>query len=346
MTIRLMTYLGNQSKPVLGLIMAGMVIAIWALDFVTGPFLALSIFYLAPIFLASWFISRRSGIALSVVCALLWLVTDRATNPLDINAVIPYWNGAVRLGFFLIVTLAVSSLRKAQERQEELMAFVVHDLRAPLANILTGLDLLHYDGRNLKVEQAQEIVGMGITSGKRMLMLINSLLDLSKLESGKLKPKLELVHTAELLQPGMEAVAILAGRQQVAVRLEEANRPLPIRADRELTTRVMVNLLSNAIRVSPAGSEVLVRVVEPEAGGLTIQVLDEGPGVPAQWQRKVFDKFEQVPARKAGLVAGSGLGLTFCKLAIEAQGGRIWFEQPSNGVERGAKVCFTLSPGG
>ena len=90
--------------------------------------------------------------------------------------------------------------------------------------------------------------------------------------------------------------------------------------------RVLVNLLSNAIKYSPAGAVVTLAASSPHPRRVVLAVTDHGPGVPRAWLKRAFDKFEQVGARKAGAAVGSGLGLAFCKLAVAAQGGRIWME--------------------
>jgi signal transduction histidine kinase len=107
-----------------------------------------------------------------------------------------------------------------------------------------------------------------------------------------------------------------------------------------LTVRVLVNLLSNAIKYSPPQAVVTVQTFPYSANRLAFSVSDQGPGIPAEWASKVFHKYVQVEAHKTkGTASGSGLGLTFCRQAIEAQGGRIWLESD---VDRGAKITFTV----
>ena len=110
-------------------------------------------------------------------------------------------------------------------------------------------------------------------------------------------------------------------------------------ADAALLGRVLVNLFSNALRYSPKGSTISVDVRPINGGELQIIISDQGPGIPSKWRRKAFEKYRQVQARKEGSAVGSGLGLAFCRMAIEAQNGRIWLEsaQPS-----GTSVFMTL----
>jgi signal transduction histidine kinase len=110
-----------------------------------------------------------------------------------------------------------------------------------------------------------------------------------------------------------------------------------------MTTRVLVNLLSNAIKFSRPESVVTVRAAPDEANKIAFSVIDQGQGISQAWAGKVFDKFVQADARKAVGSVGSGLGLTFCRLAVEAQGGRIWLESEEG---KGTTVTFTLPQSG
>ncbi len=328
-----------DSKPrhfILGLAIAFTAL-VWLLDYVTGPQISTSIFYLIPISLTVWYIDTTSGIFFAIASAVIWLITDILTNvytaPLS-----PYWNAMVRLGFFSIVLAALASLKAARQRQEELMEFVVHDLRSPLSNMLTALDLLPDLIAEGDLEEARELINMSTTSGNRLLILINSLLDLARLESKKMPLELEKIYLQNCLNEAMLQVSTMAARKEITVALQEAPAELYAIADRELTLRILVNILGNAIKFSPAGSQISIGMQLAQKGVVQVCVSDQGPGIPQKWQRQAFEKFGQVQARKAGAAVGSGLGLAFCKLAVEAQGGQIWFEP---GDPLGTVVCFT-----
>ena len=112
-----------------------------------------------------------------------------------------------------------------------------------------------------------------------------------------------------------------------------------IQVDRQLTTRVLVNILANAVKFSPSDGTITVEAIPGNTGELILGVHDEGPGIPPEWAEKVFNKYAQIDQRKHGARAGAGLGLTFCKLAVNTQGGHIWVE--SDG-ETGTSVRFTV----
>jgi signal transduction histidine kinase len=173
-----------------------------------------------------------------------------------------------------------------------------------------------------------------------MLTLLNSLLDLTQLENGQMPLRPDLVNVKELVEHSLQQVSMWAKTRSVTLAFQPEANAETIYADRSLTMRVLVNLLSNAIKFSPPQSMVTIQTTPYHTNQLVFSVSDQGPGIPAEWTHKVFDKYVQVEAHKAkGTVIGSGLGLSFCRLAIEAQGGRIWIE---SGLDRGTKIAFTL----
>ena len=180
------------------------ILLLGAIDHLTGPEISFSIFYLLPISMAAWFVGRRAGLALSAVGAATWLVADLLAGQTYSHAVIPYWNAIVRLGFFLVVSQALSGWRASKERQEELSQFVVHDLRSPLGNVMTGLQLLQESAAETMDATQQDLVEMCLVSCNRMLTLVNSLLDLARLEGGRMPLQCRDVDVQELVdsEPG------------------------------------------------------------------------------------------------------------------------------------------------
>ncbi|MGD2048766.1 MAG: HAMP domain-containing sensor histidine kinase [Chloroflexota bacterium] len=341
-TFDLQSYLEGRSQRSLLLITALLVLLIWMADYASGPQLSVSIFYLLPVGLATWYVNRWAGILVALASATAWLVTDLTTNPYYENPLIPFWNAGVRLGIFVIVTYVLASLKLAQERQEELMAFVVHDLGAPLSNILGSLQMVGEFAADGEVGTVQELIEICLSSGKQMLILIDSLLDLARLRSGKMPVQPQIVAVDALFKESSQQVSGLGQMKEVDIELIGADGGCAVRADRVLLVRVLVNLLSNAIRFSPSHTTVVVEARPAKDGLLLISVSDQGPGIPEKWRRQAFHKFEQVQARKAGAAVGSGLGLTFCRMAVEAQGGHIWLD---SGRERGTVVQLTLPMG-
>ena len=166
-----------------------LIILVGLIDYLTGPEISFSIFYLIPISIVAWIVGKRSGILMSTTSAIAWLMADLLSRHSYSKAAIPYWNAIVRLGFFLVVSYTFATLKTSQERRDELSQFVIHDLRSPLSNILEGLHaLLSVAGETMDASQ-KDLVRMCMVSGSRMLTLIKSMLDLTRLESGRIMPQ-------------------------------------------------------------------------------------------------------------------------------------------------------------
>ena len=180
---------------------------------------------------------------------------------------------------------------------------------------------------------------MCLISSNRMSTLIDSLLDLAYLDSGQMPLQCETVEVANLVEQSLLQVSVWARRNRVSLAQQLATEVETVYADRAVIIRVLVNLLSNAIKFSPPESVVTVQVAPADTGWAIFSVADQGRGIPQEWTDKVFDKFVQVEARRAGRTIGSGLGLTFCREAVEVHGGRIWLESEPR---HGTTVTFTL----
>jgi signal transduction histidine kinase len=316
-----------------------LIVLLGGIDYLTGQELSFSIFYLIPVSLLAWHVGRWAGIVMSIASAASWLVADLLSGYSYTHSTIPYWNTAVRLGFFLSMTYGLSAVRIARQRQEELAQFIVHDLRAPLANVMTGLQTLQDISDEGMDDVQRNLIQSGLVSCSRMLTLINSLLDLAKLERGQAIVHLEKVDVEELVGVSLEQVSVWAVRNRVLLASSLGPGVSTICADPEMTTRVLVNLLSNAIKFSPPESTVTVRASAYGDSIAIFSVADQGQGIAREWVGKAFDKFIQVEALHAGKTVGSGLGLSFCRMAVEAQGGRIWLESE---VGKGTTVFFSL----
>jgi NtrC-family two-component system sensor histidine kinase KinB len=232
----------------------------------------------------------------------------------------------------------VSSLQRTRIMQQELMEFIIHDLKSPLTAIQAALKTSrrHCDLSNAALDT---VLRAGLSSLARLTTMISALLDVARAEDNRLQTQIATVDVGELARSAAEQLQPWATDLQVSLSVEVAADTPPALADAELTTRVLVNLLNNAIKYSPAQGTVRVTVAAGPQAEALVAIEDQGPGVPAAWLTRVFGKFEQVQARAAGAAAGTGLGLTFCRMAVQAQRGRIWMES-----EPGVRtvVCFTL----
>ena len=219
------------------------------------------------------------------------------------------------------------ALRKAEQARDALSHMIVHDLNNPLTSVLGFAELLlrHATERtgykNSDVKHLRHIHD----SSKEMSSLIQGILDVSKLETGEMSVSPEPLNAAQLLRDLSERFAVRA--EQIGVRLSFVSESddIMLQADRELLSRVLQNLLANALKHTGEGTNVTLSA-KRDGNRVVLAVKDDGPGIPPEYRDKIFDKFFQVESRKKGKMYGVGLGLAFCKMAVDAQGGRIWVE--------------------
>jgi signal transduction histidine kinase len=328
--MRIMQWLEKRSRASLLIIASLLVLAFGALDYLTGSEISFSIFYLIPTALIAWLLGTVPGLALSISSALVWLLADLLAGHIYSSPSIPYWNAAVRLGLF--------TLRAAQRRQDEMLHFLVHDLRAPLSNITTGLQVLQ-EIRDPSLEDASaELIETCLVSCSRMFLLINTLLDLGRLQSGRMPVQLAICNMEEIISAAIEEVKLWAKRNDVALESHVGNDALTFFGDPVLTTRVLVNLLGNAIKNSPNGASIRINAAQTPSHKLKISVEDQGSGISKEFISSMFTKYAQSNLTM-GKAIGTGIGLSFIREAVDAQSGRVYLERSSSD---GTTISFEL----
>ena len=233
---------------------------------------------------------------------------------------------------------AYERLQHKDRMRQELVTMLVHDLKAPLAVILASMELLSLElDRQLSADQ-QSIFGTAARAGQEMLHLITNLLEVQRLEAGRMPVCPEPLDLNQMLQETVDQARFLARQRGVDLELRLAEGLACAWADARLTARIVTNLLHNALRFTPRGNK--IRVTGQARGRrLTISVADGGPGIAAAQQRQIFDQYYQGESGRRRGKSGVGLGLAFCKLAVEAQKGSIWVESTPG---KGACFSFTL----
>lgn len=229
-------------------------------------------------------------------------------------------------------------MRALDKVKDDLTNMIVHDLRTPLTSLLTGLQTLEPSENLVGVER--EILDLSIAGGHKLLGMINDLLDVSKMEDGSMTLELSLVALPELVADAVQQVKWISDEKRLTVCVQFAPEISLLRADDDKLKRVMVNLLGNAVKFTPQGGAVTVTAsAVPREDAIVVGVRDTGEGIPEEAFGRIFEKFGQVETRKAGKKMSTGLGLTFCKLVVEAHGGRIWVESEPG---QGSTFYFTL----
>ena len=251
----------------------------------------------------------------------------------------------------VIILHDITEEKELERMREDLTRMIVHDLRSPLTGVIGGLHLLRKAIENPS-SQVEMLLDIATSSSQRMLELVNSLLDISQLEAGQMRLEIKARSLPDLIDGARERVAPLALENGIALQVDLPPELPQVAVDEDLVTRVLVNLLDNAIKFSPQGGAVRVTTdgvsatpTFEESSEITSQhyisvsVTDMGPGIPEEYREKIFEKFIQIEEQESRRGRGSGLGLTFCKLVVEAHGGRIWVESH---VDQGSTFTFTL----
>jgi len=182
----------------------------------------------------------------------------------------------------------------------------------------------------------QEDIAQAIEAAQRMARMISDILDISKMEAQQMKLAVGECNLVEVIRLSLDDPAFLVGTRQIV--FEPVSQPIIVRADAEIVMRIVQNLLANALRLTPADGVVRVGIAS-EGDHVRIFVRDNGPGIPADLHRKIFDKYAQAIAAPSSRQRTFGLGLAFCQLAVEAHGGCIGVDSEAG---EGSTFWFTL----
>ncbi len=227
-------------------------------------------------------------------------------------------------------------LHKLEELRDNLVHMVVHDMRTPLTAIYGFLRTLEtLEGESLS-DQGREFVQTALASTEDLVEMVSSLLDVNKMEAGEMTLNPTQCDLLTIAREALAKVEPLKGDRQLV--LSGSDEPVTVMADAELIARVFQNLLGNALKFTPDDGRVTVSI-EPSADAARVRVQDTGPGIPPEYRERIFEKFSQVedPAKQQRY--STGLGLAFCKLAVEAHGGQVGVDSEEG---RGSTFWFTL----
>ena len=240
------------------------------------------------------------------------------------------------IGYLLIVTdnsargPMVEAEKETDRLKDEFVTTVSHELRTPLTSVVGALGLLTGNAAGKLPDPAARLLTIAYRNSQRLVRLLDDILDIEKLESGKVVYNLKRVEVRALVEETIEAMSTLAEGYDVRIRLDAASSAGNVRADPDRLAQVVTNLLSNAIKFSPPGEEVVV-AVETKSERVRILVRDHGHGVPAEFRPRIFEKFAQADATDARHNRGTGLGLSIVKQIVTRLDGTVGFEDAPGG---------------
>lgn len=232
----------------------------------------------------------------------------------------------------------VSERIRMEQMKSEFVSTVSHELRTPLTSIRGSLGLVMGRFGEQLPAKARRLLEMAERNSVRLTVLINDLLDLEKIESGRLAFTFEEVDLRQIVERAVEANEGFAGKHGVSLAFSTTLTEAPVMADPSRLAQVMANLLSNAAKFSPAGAEVSVRLA-CQRGELCVTVIDRGSGIPAAFQDRIFQRFAQADSSDTRSAGGTGLGLSISKAIVERHEGAIGYDT-TEGV--GTAFHFTL----
>jgi PAS domain S-box-containing protein len=225
-----------------------------------------------------------------------------------------------------------AELRRLDQLRHDLTNMVVHDLKGPLAEIMGNLDLLSYGELDQVQAEARDLALLGANDLFRMIM---NLLEIDRLEEGRLTINPQTLEMGELTRGVVDKFKTLISLKDVNVKVLK-DREVPLKADAGLLERVVQNLLTNALSHTPGGGSITLWAEPSENKKILFHIEDTGEGIPKKYHQHIFKKFRQAGDGGAPRTS-TGLGLSFCRMAVEAHGGRIWFES-----EEGKGTVFHL----
>jgi signal transduction histidine kinase len=332
MTVLHMT--SRAGRPVLAswILVTGLSVIVTQRAWVTGGINApVAVFYLVFIVMAGVLLGTRGAVATAATCTLGAIVLTVGTT---LGSITPRPGAGSALGGFVFVILAMGlalvlhalvSLRPRREGLDaDAVRLIVGDMRSPMQILLSHLEVLRGELRGESAKDVEAALG-GVRVLRRMT---NSLLDVSLLEAGRMPIRRSLTDLSGLAHGVVSAVRIVQPTCDIAV---ETRTNSMCNCDPELTRRIIENLVCNAMKVTTIDGRVRVMIVGARHG-VSIAVTDEGPAVPREERTRIFEPYRADRQQRAAADESSGLGLAFCRLAAEAQGGAIRIE---NGMSRG-----------
>jgi signal transduction histidine kinase len=244
---------------------------------------------------------------------------------------------------WLLLFRDVTEEQDLAERREDLTRMIVHDLRNPLTTMATTLQLAQNRLPEEKDGEVRPLLQNVYTGSQDLLDMVDSLMDIHRMEAGRSIVDPDAMRLPPLVETVTARLQPLLAHKGITLTVTAVPDLPPIWADAELVRRVLVNLLDNALKFTPAHGRITI-TMQPEPAqpgcepGVRCLIQDSGPGIPPDFREQAFDRYTRTNPGGAP-VRGAGLGLTFCRMAVAAQHGRIWVEDAPDG---GSQFVFTL----
>jgi two-component system sensor histidine kinase KdpD len=231
------------------------------------------------------------------------------------------------------------ALQEVNETKEAMMHMIVHDMKNPLTSVMGALILVQKVKSDLP-QDIKDLLKDAHVQAIKLRTMMDDILTISKMKSNEFQVELVDVDLISLVQQSVLLMNTVKGEKDVTIEFQSELRELIVSMDFQMIERVINNIINNAIKYAPAGTAIKLQVVR-EGSHALVTISDRGEGIPSSHHEKIFEMFTRVKPQDKK-ISGTGLGLAFCKLAIEAHSGRIWVSSPLPGETRGTMFHFTL----
>jgi len=260
---------------------------------------------------------------------------DGSTFPLYLAVTKVQKNGTP---LFIGMVRDISEQKRLEQMKNDFVSTVSHELRTPLTSIRGSLSLIDSGVMGEVGTKIAPLVKIALNNSERLIILINDILDMEKIESGKMNFDLQQVDINTMIMQAVEANEGYAKQHNVTLTFQENDAPIFVYVDINRMQQVLSNLISNAVKYSPSSGTVALRLIEHKRS-IRVEVQDNGPGIPMEFKKRIFQKFAQADSSDTKQKGGTGLGLNITKSIIEKFGGTIGFLSPEGS---GATFFFNL----
>ena len=349
--MNLMNDFFRRQPPSLNFLIGTLLLAlIWRIDILTPAQVSMAVFYLIPIGFVAWFCGGRWPYLMAFLAAAAWLYADIKVSHPASHWIIPYWNAAVRLGFFLIVT-ALATLtrrlrrlndieREASQLKSDMMSLVTHEFGNSLTTMRLALALLRESGADGSEAERADHCDVLERVIAHLSAATANFLNLNRLDAGGFRPQFSRTPLRTLVNEALALLEPVIESKKVALRLDFPSEGVPVRADPDALSVVMTNLIGNAFKYTPDGGSVAIRisVEQGSPAKALVSVDDTGIGIAPEDQRKILSG--DYRTREARRVAkGYGVGLKVVSELLESQGSALGVESEPG---KGSRFYFRL----
>jgi|GEM_PF-2218998 len=242
----------------------------------------------------------------------------------------------VAYGLAFEISKILTDLHASDRRKDQFLAIVAHEMRNPISSLAAGLRLLEHSSTQMPLAEVRKLMGSQIANLSR---LVDDILDVSHIRNGRLSLKLELIDAHEVVKTALDTCREAIERGNHELRVDYASEKIPMLADSQRLSQVLVNLLDNAAKYTPPGGKITLKVSE-ESGDVFFSVSDNGIGVSPEYAHKIFELFSQLDPGLDKRGGGVGIGLYLVKMIVEAHNGRI--QLVSDGAGKGSAFVVRI----